>query len=352
MRSALDEYLIVSRELRIFVDSIAPADSMLARQKVPILRESRSIRRRLDYAAFIVALYSAFESLVEALVWSHAELMASRSRYFDLPPKLQAAHLQKSANILMRRPGEGRYSRVEPSEIVANLHACLSGGTAYRLNKHAVVHHDMNLRAGVVQEMFGLLGIDNVSARVRHAEPMLEWFQHSQGRDVEEAGSIPETLIDRRMDELVSRRNQVVHSGGDPAESLAPEEMRSRLEFLDAYSQSLFVVLACAYLEQRYVKPGAAHALGRPLEGPIQGKSVVVVKKPSCRLFPGQALIGSRNGHVDRWGQVTELREDGVTVESIDQNSPCQEVGLRADFRLTKGMELFVLEERDVAVWG
>lgn len=352
MRSALDEYLGFSRELRVFVDSIGPADSMLARQKVSILRESRSIRRRLDYAAFVVALYSAFESLVESLVWSHAELMASRSRYSDLPSKLQAAHLQKSANILMRRPGEGRYSRVEPSEIVANLHACLSGSASYRLNRHALVHHDMNLRAGVVQEMVGLLGIDNISARVRQAEPMLAWFQHSEGRDIEAADSIPETLIDRRMDELVSRRNQVVHSGGDPAESLAPEEMHSRLEFLEAYSRSLFEVLAGAYLEQCYVKTGVAYALGRPLEGPIQGKTVVVVKKPPCRLFPGQALIGSRNGHVYRWGQVAELMEEGVAVESIEEDSSCQEVGLRADFRLTKGIELFVLEERDGAVWG
>lgn len=128
--------------------------------------------------------------------------------------------------------------------------------------------------------------------------------------------------------------------------------MRARIEFLEAYSRSLFMVLAGVYLEQCYVKTGAAHALGRPLEGPILGKTVVVVKKPPCRLFQGQALIGSRSGHVDRWGQVAELREDDVSVESIEEDSTCQEVGLRADFRLTKGMDLYVLAKLDEAVWG
>jgi predicted type IV restriction endonuclease len=43
---------------------------------------------------------------------------------------------------------------------------------------------------------------------------------------------------------------------------------------------------------------------------------------------------------------------DDVPVESVEVASPCTEVGLRADFKLTKGMELFVLAERDSAVWG
>ena len=55
---------------------------------------------------------------------------------------------------------------------------------------------------------------------------------------------------------------------------------------------------------------------------------------------------------MDGWGQVIELWVDDVPVESLEEDSLCTEVGLRADFKLAKGMELFVLAERDEAVWG
>jgi hypothetical protein len=347
----LDEFLGVLHELRVFVDSIEPADSVLARHEVSALRESRSIRRRLDYTAFVISLYSAFERLVESLVWSHAELVASRSCYSELPLKLRETHLKKSGEILGRRLGEGRYEKLDEAEIVANLHACLSGDTSYRLNRAAVVHHDRNLRAGVITELLGALGIENAGSRARQAGPILEWFERSEGWDLE-AESIPEKMIELRIEDLVSLRNQVAHGGGSPVELLAPEEMRARLEFLEAYSQALFVVLAGAWLEKFYVKTGAAHALGMPLEGPFQGKTIVVVKKPSCRLFAGQPLFGLLNGQVDRWGQIIELQVDDVIVDSVEEGSAGQEVGLRADFKLTKRMELFALAERDEAVWG
>ncbi len=350
MRAALDEFLGTLKELGVFVESIKPADLMLALQKAPILRESRSIRKRLDYAAFIVSLYSAFEILVEALVWAHAERVATRSRYADLPSRLQAAHLKRSAGILARRPGEGRYSGIGAAEIVANLNACLSEVFPYKLNRDAVVHHDTNLRASIVHDMLGVLGIEEASARVQKSEPMLTWFQLSEGRAT--AGPIPESLIDLRMEDLIERRNRVTHSGGAPSESWAPDEMRERLEFLEAYSRSLFTVIAGAYLERCYVETPTAYSLGRPLEGPFQKSTIVVVKGPPFRLFTGQALFGRRNGRVDRWGEITELQVDDVSVESVEKDSPCQTVGLRSSFKLTKSMELFVLEQRDDAVWG
>ena len=65
---------------------------------------------RLDYAAFIVALYTAFEKFVEDLAWSHAEIEASRNKYAGLSEKLRDTHLRGSAELLTRSHlGEGRY---------------------------------------------------------------------------------------------------------------------------------------------------------------------------------------------------------------------------------------------------
>ena len=352
MRSTLDEFLGIMRELRMFVDSIEPSYLSLSRHDTAVVRNCLSIRRRLDYAAFIVSLYAAFEKLVEDLAWSHTELEVERNRYSELVEKLREAHLKQSAELLTRRLGGGRYARIEPVDVIGNLHACLSDNDAYKLNREAIVHHDMNLRGSVVQNLFAILGIENINTRARQAEPMLNWFSKTEGREIASGNMIPERVIDHKMEDLVSRRNQVAHSGGDPGESFSPAEMLTRLEFIEAYSKALFNVLAGAYLDKYYVKTGKAEALGDPVSGPFQKGSVVVVRKPACRICVGQAIFGKRGDLVDRWGEVTELQVDGVPVNSIEVDSTVVEVGLRATFKLTKNTRLFVLENRDEAVWG
>jgi hypothetical protein len=350
MRSTLEALLVAVSELRTFVDSIGSVYSLLAKHDDPSIRANLSMRRRLDYAAFVITLYAAFEKFVEDLAWSRTELDTTRNKYSELSKAMRHKHLRASAELLMRsRLGEGRYAGVGELDVVANLHTCLADGQAYKLNRHAIVHHDSNLREDVVQGFLSLLGVEKVNKLARHATPMKQWFKEevAGGGGVDE---IPDSVISLRLNDLVDRRNQIAHNGADIGESLDPGEMGQRLAFVEAYASSLFEIVAGDYLQRYYVDTGVCMELGRPKERYKDG-FVAVVAMPACRLWVGQPILGERQGKVDRWGEVTSLQVDDNSVESVEGGSPTA-VGLGVSFQITQGISLYVLERKDEAVWG
>ncbi|MGA1823981.1 MAG: hypothetical protein ACMUIP_04890 [bacterium] len=74
MRSTLNALLADSNDLQIYVESIEKIYRILSSQQDTTIQECLNIRRRLDYVAFIIALYAALEKFVDDLAWSYAEL--------------------------------------------------------------------------------------------------------------------------------------------------------------------------------------------------------------------------------------------------------------------------------------
>ncbi|MBF0550582.1 MAG: hypothetical protein HQK60_08605 [Deltaproteobacteria bacterium] len=347
MRSTLDAFLTDIGKLRKFVESTGRVYRILAGHEDASVRACLSIRRGLDYIAFIIALYAAFEKYVEELVWSYTELESTRRKYSELCDRLRTKHLKQSADLLNRgRLGEGRYTGVSEIDIVENLNGCLTGKNPYKLNRHAVIHHDLNLRSNVVQEVFGALGIKNINAQACRVEEMRYWFSISKGHESSSDEKVMSRVLELWLENLVDRRNQVAHGGFDVAESLDTNEMQARLNFLEAYARSLFIVIKGAYLDY-YIESGLAMSLGRPIGGPFENGSVVVVSKPACSVFVGQPIIGVRKGRVVQWGEVLEIKVQDVRVESVDPDFSTNDVGLRTNFKMTKGFELYVLGNKD-----
>ena len=68
MRSTFDELEKELKQLSDLVASIAPVNLALAEHPDSLVRQYVMIRRRFDYAAFVVALYASFEKFIENLV--------------------------------------------------------------------------------------------------------------------------------------------------------------------------------------------------------------------------------------------------------------------------------------------
>lgn len=353
MRSTLVAFLGEICELTTFVDSIEKVNKSLAGHKDAAIRACLKIRRRLDYSAFIIALYTAFEKFVEDMVWSHTELESSRNKYSDLCEKLRLKHLIQSGELISRKQlGKGRYTNVTEMDIIGNLYKCLSGETPYRLNRHAVAHHDQNLRSDVLTEIFGRIGIENINNTVCRIERMKEWYCNAKDTGLSPEESVPTTIVEMKLRDLVELRNQVSHAGRELLNYLDAKEMKERLLFFEAYACSLFDVLAHVYIDRYYIKSGEATKLGSPIEGPYKKKSVAVVSTPPCRIFRGQPIVGVHKNQVDRYGYIKEIRVNDLKVPDIDRDSIDSGVGLRIDFKLTKKLELYVLKEKDDAVWS
>jgi hypothetical protein len=352
MRSTLDEFVRSMDELRSLADSIAPVNDLLRRDPTEAVRKYLVIRRRFDHAATIVVLYAAFERFVEEIVWEYAKLMASQSEYAALPEKLATKHLTKSAELLGKRLGEGRYRGVTQLDIVKNLFECLSGAKPYSLNQHAIVSHDFNLRPNEITSLFSAVGLESFKASVRKADPLLDWYCQKEFLQNPPQEGVPETSIDTRLEDLVESRNQIAHKGGIPPNVVDHAGMVELISFVEAYSRSIFVVIADAYLRQESKNLSKVIAVGELTDGPFKKGYAIVVKRPKGRVYVGQPVFALTKERPVKWGYIKEIKINDINAASVAEDSTAPELGLLLDFKCSKKAEVFLLQGNDGLVWA
>jgi hypothetical protein len=352
VRSNLEELLQDLADLRTLVASFVPVNAALARHEDTVVRQYLTIRRRFDYAAFIVGLYASFERYIDGLVEAYAHLIAARLVYAALPAKLVSKHMTKSAELLAKgRLGEGRYVAVREGDVVRNLHECLSGAAQYKLNTFAIAAHDFNLRYAEINALFAVIGIDAACERALKADAMLSWFCTLNGLESPPPDGVPQVAVEPKIQNLVERRNIVAHRGGSPDDLLGPTEMVDLLDFVEAFSRSIFAITAAAYLRVQYLNSGELTPLVLR-EGPYRkDRTVIVVDKPAVPLFAGQAAFILNDAAGARWGRILELKLDDAVVTRVDETTESPLVGIRVDFRCPNGTEMHVLQAEDDVVW-
>ena len=349
MRSTLDEVIRDLGELRSLISSIDPVNRVLASNEDSVVRDFPSIRRRFDYAAFAVALYASFERFSEELVVSYARLLAQRIQYSQLPSKLRKKHMDRSADLLRRRLGEGRYADIREVDLIKNLYECLTDQEPYVLNPAAVAAHDVNLRKEELNNLFSSVGLENICDVVSQSDPLLEWYALSHLDGKSSGDSVPGSTIEQRLKDVIERRNQVAHRGGSPTELLGQSGMSDAVSFIEAFVTSIFSVVVGSHLAY-YVTAGTAQRL-TVTEGPFKNESVVVVKRPSHSLRVRQpAFVLSSAGA--RWGRVVTLKLNDEPVDTVDHLNSGGDVGIEFDFRVGRNIPLYVLEREDDAIWG
>jgi hypothetical protein len=355
VRSTFDELAKDLEELRALVASITPVNSVLAGHQDSLVRQYVVIRRRFDYAAFTVALYASFEKFIENLVAAYARLVARRVPYAELPTKLVKKHLLQTADLLSRgQLGAGRYAGLRELDVVKNLFECLNGVTPYTLNDVAVIAHDTNLRPAEVDKLFAAVGIEQVCNRIRRADAMLAWYCSSKGIPEPPRDGLPAATIEQRLNEIVERRNQVAHRGGNPVELLGPDEMSDTIGFIEAFSQSVFAMAVGRYLKDHHhhLAPSQGIQL-RQRQDPRQNGTVVVVEKPAQRLFVGQPVFVIVDYTGARWGRIQSLRVDDASVSAVEQGDDATNgIGIGLNFKCPKGAVLVALEADDDVVWS
>lgn len=353
MRSTLDELKQELDELRNFVTSLSYVKNALTSHEMPAIRGFAALRRRFDNAAFVVALYASFEKYIEELVAALAILEAQRLPYTNLPQKLITKHLQRSAELLSRgRLGEGRHAGLTPSGVVANLYNCLHGVFPYTLNTAAVVWHDANLRCKDVDDMFLSLGIEHICMHVRKGDTLVSWHMNVQGLHTVPADGVPSTVIEERLNDLVERRNQVAHRGGNPEDLLGTEDMNEAIEFISALATDIFSIAAGNYLEAHHSSHPEVTKLAQiPEDGPYKQGTVVIVSPPATTLSVGQPVFIRKASGAARWGRIQGLQLDGTDHESIEAKTSAASIGVRLDFACSASSVPIVLPAEDDLIW-
>jgi hypothetical protein len=353
----LDELITELSELRALVASIDPVNAALVGHKDTVVQQYVSIRRRFDYAAFVVALYASFEKFVENLITAYVRLEAGRLEYAALPKRLTDKHLSGTAELLWRgRRGDSRYVGLSELGVVKNLFECLSGAKPYELNEAVVIAHDANLRAGEVDALFGAVGIEQICDRACRADAMVAWYATVQGLDAPPEEGVKRTVLDERLKDIVERRNQVAHRGGNPMNLLGGADMSEAVAFIESLATSIFGLVVGRYFETHHAASAGRIELPlRESDGPFKARTIVVVDKPAHRLFVGQpvfVVVGSTGA---RWGRIQSLRVDDTDVREVDANASTPTgVGVGLDFKFPKSVEakLVALAADDEVVWS
>ncbi len=357
MRSTLDEVVRQIGELRGLVASIGPVNAALRGHEDSLVPQYLSIRRGFDYAAFVVALYASFEKFVENLITEFVQIESRRVTYADLPKSLRDKHLSGTAELVLRpnRLGTGRYAGLNERQVVKNLADCLADVVPYELNASVITAHDANLRAGDVDALFALIGLEKICDRACRADALVAWYSELQGSEEVSAASLRRTVIDERLADLVERRNQVAHRGS-PTDLLGSDAMGETVGFIEGLTRSIFGIVVGQYLKAHHAaSPGRIEMALREGEGPYRKGTVVVVDKPAHRLFVGQAVFVLVESTGARWGRIQSLQVDGSAVADLPTETPAPSgVGIGLDFKFPKAADakLVALACDDDIVWA
>ena len=217
-----------------------------------------------------------------------------------------------------------------------------------------MVAHDVNLRVDEINRLFSAIGIEDVCNRVRRADALLDWYRKANELD-DDPQDVPARDIEERIKELVERRNQIAHGGGNPTDLLGVDRMRDAVGFIQAFVQSIFATAVGSYLEAHHhaASAGRVQLVQRQKDGPYRNGTVVVVEKPSRRLFVGQPVFVLVNSTGARWGRILSLQVDDSDVQDVLPGTVApQGIGVGLDFKCPKGAILVALEAEDDVVWS
>lgn len=360
MYSILEQLRTELASLESFVSSITPVNDALSTHPDASVRQYLTLRRQYDYAAFVVALYASFERFSEALVAEYARQISSFIPYKDLPESLTKKHLMQSADMLSRkRLGEGRYAHLSPVNVAESLFNCLSGASSYSLTSEAVVAHDTNLRFSDIGKLLADVGVSDFCQNLPAIESAWRWFVRTE-LETEEAPDIVDrtpqrsaalkTIFETRLNDLVDRRNEVAHRGGNADELLGQAEMLERIKTIYALAEAMFEASSSFYLKSR-TKDGSYAVQVEMVEGPYKDGSVIVISPPSVRIFRGQpSFVLYADGRV-RWGTILGLKVNDEPLEAINPGEVTDSVGIELDIRCNRNAEVWINSAPDLSVW-
>lgn len=361
MYSILEELRAELGSLETFVLSITPVNAALATHPDASVRQYLTLRRQYDYAAFVVALYASFERFSETLVAEYARQISSFIPYSQLPEALTKKHLTQSAEMLSRkRLGEGRFSNITSIKVAESLFQCLSGASSYSLTTEAIVSHDTNLRFYDVGKLLADVGISEFCQNLHNIDLVWNWFCNTELNDDGDQKDIkrdPEmiralkTIFETRLNDLVERRNEVAHRGGNADELLGQTEMLARVKLIRVLAEAMFEAAGSAYLRLRASDRSYASQV-EIMEGPYKGGTVIVIRSPNVPISIGQSSFEIGPDGQAKWGSVVGLKVNDEPATAIDPELNQNSIGIELDFRCGRRPQVWITHAPDPTIWA
>jgi hypothetical protein len=217
------------------------------------------------------------------------------------------------------------------AELVADLHSCLGNHSTYKINPATFSDHAYNSRVESINALFGRLGVEGITSRLRYAPTFAEYLvKIFPNVDV---GRLKRQEVDtvlNYLDDLAERRNEVAH-GHDVQQLLSNHILLEYVDVVEAIGGGLCEVLDDEMA--RFVYQYRAVELGKPKM--VYGKDIICFDVHDKEIAVGDTLI-AKTGQQKRpyiTGTILELESNSVAIQVVPPSSERVPLGVKIGFK-------------------
>ena len=302
----------------------------------------RTDKKRYIYLIGIVGLYGILEKFIQEILSGYAQVLGSCvNTYGNLPESFRKNHLEGSIDLL-KAIREERYDLgVNETEVIGNLHSCLSNHQNYYINNKVFGYHRGNINFSKIEELVSRLAIRNFTSRLfRIARTQLPELPN--GSPIKQRTSDEEVRsFFSPVDDLVERRNQLAHGDliTDDIESI--ELMRSRCGFIRGFGRAVVTVLQQEWITI-CIEAENILRMGKPRG--VYGKNIVCLSPPVRPVSVGDLIAAktSDQGEPVRFGKILSLQVNREAVETVEPQQ-ADPFCARVPFRVKNNHRFFIV---------
>lgn len=300
---SLESYIVNQEKISKFIRDAKRKDEELE------FEEFNNAKRKIyNYNSYVITVYGLFERYIENILMKFlSDLSKSAKNYNSLPKSIKESLVKKNAELLLSLT-LNKNKNLDPKDLVAILNKNLSENGS-DINPYAFTQHTSNFRHNTISDFFKNVGIISVSNKIRKYSPLKEVLE----KDYSNIDGQKSSRLFAIIDDIADRRNDIAH-GVENIEILHPSIIITYIQFIKAYSVSLFKVLENELLEFKYSNQS------RPIEkiGVLKNE-VLLCELKDIELDYTSKLIAKRNGQFPEYLEcsIKEIQLNGKKIENV-----------------------------------
>lgn len=203
-------------------------------QALAIHDVAKCVHSNLPLASGTLILYTCgrFEAMARMLFEDLCQRLASSAGSFARLPKMMRTNLPIFTAKVISDPRKYGHAENGVRAFVTTLASNLAvGATVERVNHECLSLTEANMRADVLADLFGRIGVISIWSQISEQATLKAFFSEADSKQVE-------TKARRKLDDLMELRNRIAHPSGE-LEWPSVDSLRNYIQFLRLLARSM-----------------------------------------------------------------------------------------------------------------
>lgn len=203
-------------------------------QALAIHEIAKCVHSNLPLTSGTLILYTCgrFEAMARVLFEDLCQRLASNAGSFARLPKKMRTNLPIFTAKVISNPRKYGHAENGVRAFVTTLASNLAvGATVERVNHECLSLTEANMRADVLSDLFGRIGVISIWSQISEQATLKAFFSEADSKQVE-------TKARRKLDDLMELRNRIAHPSGE-LEWPSIDSLRNYIQFLRLLARSM-----------------------------------------------------------------------------------------------------------------